>query len=175
MGIDYSPRDKGCDVKSLQAALRDALRQTPSVVFIGEIREDEDEKDWKHVIEFAGTGHLVVTTAHAGSLRETMEKIMREAGAKSAAERGYVAQRILAIVNIVTGKDGKRYPAFWRRTDSGVAAMRVPGLSSILPFTPPVGQENQIATLGRYAIAQRLYSGDAAAKEMARKLDMGGV
>src|SRR6185295_810970 len=66
---DYTPRQQKLDAGSLKEALHEALRQTPKVLFVGETREKED---WQELIHFAGTGHLVITTAHAGSLLDTM-------------------------------------------------------------------------------------------------------
>src|SRR5207249_2189827 len=95
-GIDYTSRQKGIDVHDLKCASEDALRQTPAVFYIGEVR---DASDWKEVLEFAGTGHLVVTTAHAGSLIEAMIKLLGAVDAKTPADRRRYAEKILAVVH----------------------------------------------------------------------------
>ena len=71
-GIDYTPRELNKDVDSLQMAVEAALRQTPEMFFVGEIRQPEN---WKALLRFASTGHLSVTTSHAGSLTEAMEQL----------------------------------------------------------------------------------------------------
>ena len=63
-GLDYTPRQAGDDVNSLKKFTEDALRQKPAVVFVGETR---NRKEWEVLLNFAAAGHLVVTTAHAGS------------------------------------------------------------------------------------------------------------
>ncbi len=95
-GVEYTPRQKGVDVGSLESAFNDALRQTPSVFYVGEVREDAD---WKELMRFAGTGHLIVATAHAGSLVEAMERVFRGMQAKTAADRGQIAARVLAVIH----------------------------------------------------------------------------
>jgi hypothetical protein len=150
--VDYTPRERRLDVGTLSEALRDALRQTPSVFYIGEIRE---EADWAPVIEFAGTGHLVVATAHGGSLTETIVKICRALHADTPAQRNFVANRILGVVHLRL-MDGlplgenektKQNKAFigsvWRRTVSGVHALTSGGFSSLLPANPKPGSEDK--------------------------------
>lgn len=159
-GIEYTPRQKGVDVGTLKDALEDALRQTPAVFYVGEVRAAED---WKELLSFAGTGHLVVATAHSASLVEAMERIFRGVGAKTATERGQIAQRILAVIHQRTvqpsrdatfaglPKDfGILLPAIWRRTPAGIAALISDGLASVLPHTPREGEDiNRVSSFGR--------------------------
>ncbi len=136
-GIDYTPREKGKDVHDLAGLFRDALRQTPAVVFVGEVRE---EADWKEVLEFAGTGHLVVTTAHAGSLLETMIKLFAAVKAKTPADRRRFAERIFGVVHMRSaGLVEKRtllLPALWRRSEAGLSNLVAVGLGAIVPDLP---------------------------------------
>src|SRR5258708_31400051 len=116
-GIDYTPRQKGIDAESLDEVLCDALRQKPSAVYVGETRDD---KDWVKLLGFGGTGHLVFTTFHAGSLVEAMHKILRAAGAETPEGRSEVAQRILALIHLrqeVIGGESVLLPALglWTR------------------------------------------------------------
>jgi Tfp pilus assembly pilus retraction ATPase PilT len=87
-GLDYTPRELGSkkDVRSLaQALLKDALRQTPSVVYVGELRE---EHHLETALNFARTGHLIVSTTHAGSLVEAMGRAFAAMKVKTAEDRG---------------------------------------------------------------------------------------
>jgi hypothetical protein len=131
--VDYTPRELGVDVKTVSDALRDALRQTPSAVFISEIREDIG---WRKLMEFAGTGHLVFTTAHAGSLAEAMGKVLKAVGAKTPADRAAVAERIHGLVHLrreVIGSSPALIPALWRHKGGGRHALVSDGLSAVTP------------------------------------------
>jgi hypothetical protein len=155
--VDYTPRQRAVDVKNLQEALRGALRQTPKVFFVGETR---DRKDWRALIDFASTGHIVVTTAHAGSLLEAVHKIFLATGAKTPAARGEVAGRLLAVVHLkrMEIKDcecGVLVPAVWRRVPRGLNALTAEGLASILPHSHSEA-ENPCSCLGRKYFIRKL-------------------
>ena len=66
-------RDVGVDTESWQAALRNALRQAPDVILIGEIR---DRETMEYAIQFAETGHLVLSTLHANSANQALDRII---------------------------------------------------------------------------------------------------
>ena len=68
-----SQRDVGIDTMSYGAALKNALRQQPDVILIGEIR---DRETMEHAISFAETGHLCVSTLHANNANQTIERIL---------------------------------------------------------------------------------------------------
>ena len=73
-----------------------ALRSKPDCLVLGEIREAEVAK---MAIRAAQTGHLVMSTLHAGSLADAMDSIIRLAdGSDSTSIRDQVAQRLRAIV-----------------------------------------------------------------------------
>jgi len=52
--------------------IRSLLRQDPDVILVGEIR---DEETARAAIHAASTGHLVLTTVHANSANEIMERM----------------------------------------------------------------------------------------------------
>jgi hypothetical protein len=138
-GADCTQRELSEDAKSLREVLLNALRQTPEVVFVGETRK---RGDWKLLLEFAGTGHLVITTTHAGSLVEAMGNILNETDSHTPAARSIVADRLLAVVHLKNAVENKTkipflIPAIWHRTPLGVKALMAEGLSSLLPNTPP--------------------------------------
>jgi twitching motility protein PilU len=66
-------RDVGLDTYSYGMALKNALRQRPDVIVIGEIR---DRETMEHAISFAETGHLCVATLHANNANQTLERIL---------------------------------------------------------------------------------------------------
>jgi twitching motility protein PilU len=68
-----SQREVGIDTLSYQNALREALREAPEVIMIGEAR---DAETMKAAINFADTGHLCMTTLHAVNSNQAMDRIM---------------------------------------------------------------------------------------------------
>ncbi len=68
-----SQRDVGIDTYSYGMALKNALRQTPDVILIGEIR---DREIMEHSIAFAETGHLCVSTLHSNNAVQALERIL---------------------------------------------------------------------------------------------------
>lgn len=68
-----SQREVGMDTNSFHLALRDALRQAPDVILIGEIR---DEETATAAVHFAETGHLVLSTLHSTNASQTLERLL---------------------------------------------------------------------------------------------------
>jgi twitching motility protein PilU len=66
-------REVGVDTHSWHHALKNTLRQAPDVILVGEIRDSET---MEHAIAFAETGHLCLSTLHANSASQTMERII---------------------------------------------------------------------------------------------------
>lgn len=68
-----SHREVGVDTHSWHNALKNTLRQSPDVILVGEIRDPET---MEHAISFAETGHLCLSTLHANSASQTIERII---------------------------------------------------------------------------------------------------
>ncbi len=68
-----SQREVGVDTDSFKAALKNTLRQAPTVILIGEIR---DEETMEHALNFAETGHLCLATLHSNNANQAMERVM---------------------------------------------------------------------------------------------------
>ena len=66
-------REVGIDTLSYKDALKNALRQAPDVILIGEIR---DAATMESAIEFAETGHLCVSTLHANNANQAIERVL---------------------------------------------------------------------------------------------------
>jgi twitching motility protein PilU len=66
-------REVGRDTASLKVALKNALRQAPDVILIGEIR---DQETMSAAISYALSGHLVVATLHANNSYHAMGRIL---------------------------------------------------------------------------------------------------
>lgn len=66
-------REVGVDTDSYEDALKNTLRQAPDLILIGEIRSRET---MDHAIAFAETGHLCVSTLHANSANQALDRII---------------------------------------------------------------------------------------------------
>jgi twitching motility protein PilU len=66
-------REVGTDTQSAQVALKNALRQAPDVIFIGEIR---DRETMSSAIAYAQTGHLCLATMHANNSYQALNRIL---------------------------------------------------------------------------------------------------
>lgn len=97
-------REVGTDTQSTQLALKNALRQAPDVILIGEIR---DRETMSAAIAYAQTGHLCLATLHANNSYQALNRILsfypievRQTmlGDLAAATKAIVSQRLLRTV-----------------------------------------------------------------------------
>ena len=97
-------REVGTDTQSTQLALKNALRQAPDVIMIGEIR---DRETMSSAIAYAQSGHLCVATLHANNSYNALNRILsfypvevRQTmlGDLAAATKAIVSQRLLRTV-----------------------------------------------------------------------------
>ncbi|WP_225785485.1 PilT/PilU family type 4a pilus ATPase [Xenophilus sp. Marseille-Q4582] len=104
-------REIGSDTESLGTALKNALRQAPDVIQIGEIR---DRETMTAAIAYAQSGHLVLATLHANNAYRALNRILSFypvevrptlLGDLAGALRAIVAQRLLRTPR------GSRMPA----------------------------------------------------------------
>ena len=66
-------REVGRDTQSLQVALKNALRQAPDCIVIGEIR---DRETMSSALSYALSGHLVVATMHGNNSYHALSRIL---------------------------------------------------------------------------------------------------
>jgi len=66
-------REIGTDTASLEVALKNALRQAPDVILIGEIR---DRETMSAAIAYAQAGHLCMATLHANNSYQALNRIV---------------------------------------------------------------------------------------------------
>jgi twitching motility protein PilU len=94
-------REIGPDTASLQIALKNALRQAPDVILIGEIR---DRETMSAAIAYAQSGHLCLATLHANNSYQALNRILSfypvevrptMLGDLAAALRSIISQRLL--------------------------------------------------------------------------------
>ncbi|HEY5610362.1 MAG TPA: PilT/PilU family type 4a pilus ATPase [Thermoanaerobaculia bacterium] len=68
-----SQREVGTDTPSFREALRNAMRQDPDVIMVGEMRDPETIQT---VLTAAETGHLVFSTLHTNNAAQTIDRIV---------------------------------------------------------------------------------------------------
>jgi twitching motility protein PilU len=94
-------REIGTDTQSLAVALKNALRQAPDVILIGEIR---DRETMSAAIAYAQSGHLCLATMHANNSYQALNRILsfypvevRQTmlGDLAAAMKAIVSQRLM--------------------------------------------------------------------------------
>ncbi|NCT66931.1 MAG: PilT/PilU family type 4a pilus ATPase [Rhodanobacteraceae bacterium] len=104
-------REVGLDTHSFHEALKNAMREAPDVILIGEIR---DATTMEAAITFSETGHLCLATLHSNNADQTIERILNffpESAHKNILMN--VALNLKAVISqrLVMGKDGRRLPA----------------------------------------------------------------
>jgi twitching motility protein PilU len=104
-------REVGIDTRSTELALKNALRQAPDVILIGEIR---DRETMSSAIAYAQSGHLCLATLHANNSYQALNRILgfypvevrpTMLGDLAAALKAIVSQRLLRTLT------GGRIPA----------------------------------------------------------------
>ncbi|WP_231693248.1 PilT/PilU family type 4a pilus ATPase [Ottowia caeni] len=104
-------REVGSDTASLGVALRNALRQAPDVIMIGEIR---DRETMAAAVAYAQSGHLCLATLHASNSYQALNRVLNFypvevrpslLGDLATALKSIVSQRLLRTI------DGGRTPA----------------------------------------------------------------
>ena len=68
----FNQREIGLDVPSFPLAIRSVLRQNPDIILIGEMR---DRETFETAIAAAETGHLVLSTMHAGTVSQSLTRL----------------------------------------------------------------------------------------------------
>lgn len=66
-------REIGSDAKSLQIALKNAMRQAPDCILIGEIR---DKETMSAALAYGQAGHLVLATLHANNAYHALNRVI---------------------------------------------------------------------------------------------------
>ncbi len=104
-------REVGTDTASFSSGMKAALRESPDVILMGEIR---DLDTMEFALKFANTGHLALSTLHANNAMTTMERILGfypKDGIEAQAKR--IAQNLRAIIcqRLVPGIEGGKVAA----------------------------------------------------------------
>ena len=104
-------REVGLDTHAFHNALKNAMREAPDVILIGEIL---DATTMEAAIAFAETGHLCLATLHSNNADQTIERILNffpESAHKNVLMN--LALNLKAVISqrLVVGTDGRRIPA----------------------------------------------------------------
>ena len=104
-------REIGSDTQSLQTALKNALRQAPDVILIGEIR---DRETMSAAIAYAQSGHLVLATLHGNNSYHALNRILSFYPVEVRPTMlGDLASALKAVISqrLVRTQSGTRVPA----------------------------------------------------------------
>lgn len=89
-------REIGVHASDYTTAVENALRSKPDIIVVGELLDNQTKKAALHA---ATTGHLVMTTAHAGSVVEAIESFIGEFEAREQPQvRSRLSQSLLAVI-----------------------------------------------------------------------------
>ncbi len=100
-----SQREVGVDTESYAVALKNALRQRPDVILVGEIR---DREVMEQALTASETGHLCLATIHTNNAYQAIERIVNLFPEESHAQirlnlgtnlRAIISQRLIRTVN----------------------------------------------------------------------------
>ena len=183
-------RELGIDVPSFSEALRRALRQSPDVILVGEMR---DLDSTQLAISAAETGHLVLSTVHTNSAQETVERVIDQFPPNQQQQvRTQLASTILAVLTqtLLPRADGAGLVAAYEiliannavrnlirenktfRIDSTIQTNRDKGMkllddSLIALHAQGIIDRNEVVTRCRYpdTVAERLREMDAPAQQ----------
>jgi twitching motility protein PilT len=143
-------REIGTHVASFAAGLRAALRESPDVVLLGEMR---DAETIALALTAAETGHLVLSTLHAGTAAGAIERIVHALpDAERAAVRSQLASalRFVLTQQLLPGTDGGRVPAVeLLAVNHAVAAQIRDGRTQLLATQIELGGDEGMITMNQ--------------------------
>jgi twitching motility protein PilU len=104
-------REIGLDTISYANALKNAMREAPDVIMIGEIR---DRETMQAAISYAETGHLCLSTLHSNNANQTLERILNffpeDARPQLLLDLSLNLQAVVSM-RLLRGVNGHRIPA----------------------------------------------------------------
>jgi twitching motility protein PilT len=98
----------GQDTPTFEHGLRQAMRQAPDVILVGELRDAETVR---MALRAADTGHQVLSTIHAANATQTIERLLAMVPeAEVALARQQLAASLVAVIGqrLAVTKDGGR-------------------------------------------------------------------
>ncbi len=140
-------REVGVDTETFDSALKNALRQAPDVILIGEIRSRET---MDFAVQFAETGHLCLATLHANSSNQALDRIINFFPEEKRSQLLMdLSLNLKAIISqrLIIKKDGKgRVPAVEVMINSPLIADLIlkgdiPGIKEIMGKSGEAGMQ----------------------------------
>lgn len=104
-------REVGIDTLAYESALLNAVRESPDVMMIGEIR---DHATMLQAMIYAETGHLLLATLHANNSYHTLNRIINlfpSDARNNLLHDLSISLKAVVSQRLVRGKNGKRVPA----------------------------------------------------------------
>lgn len=104
-------REIGIDTLNYENALKNAMREAPDVILIGEIR---DRNAMKHAISYAETGHLCISTLHANNANQALDRVINffpEDAKQQVLMDLSLNLRAIISLRLIPGIESRRVPA----------------------------------------------------------------
>ena len=104
-------REVGTDTQDFHSALKNAMREAPDVILIGEIL---DTRTMEAAISFSETGHLCLATLHSNNANQAIDRVLNffpEEAHKNVLMNLSLNLKAIVSQRLVRGVDGKRVPA----------------------------------------------------------------
>ncbi|MCU0667168.1 MAG: Flp pilus assembly complex ATPase component TadA [Patescibacteria group bacterium] len=159
-GVTQIPVDSRLDSTAFARSFRAVLRLDPDVVMVGEIRDNDTAKT---ALQSALTGHLVVSTYHAGSASAALTRLLgaiEENPLFTSAIRLVQAQRLLRRLDDTTKQpytpDTKELDWLRRVLDTMPESVQKPSLENLKLFKPLPTPLNPFGFKGLFAVRELL-------------------
>ena len=144
--------------------LRAVLRLDPDVVMVGEIRDMDTAKT---ALQASLTGHLVLSTFHAGSASAALTRLIDVIGENPlfvSAIRLIMAQRLVRKLDDTTKQPYVPEPAIIERLQAIIQTLppniQKPNLTNIQLYKPGKSEENPFGFKGQIALREQLVMTD---------------
>lgn len=162
----FTQREVGIDTPSFAEGLRRSLRQSPDVIFVGEIRDAETATTATQACE---TGHLVLATLHSSSCTDAIERLQLLFPVTSRdAVRRTLSGQLLGILcqRLLPGLGGGMVLAAEYFSNIGairkyIADGRLAELADAISRSDPKSAQNFVSSISRLVVAE-LISEDVA-------------
>jgi twitching motility protein PilT len=150
---EFEQREVGIDTASFADGIRNAMRQDPDVLFIGEIRDRESIFAALQAVE---TGHLVFSTLHADSVAQALARLREHFPANEQDNvSSLLARNLTAVINqrLLPAARGGRLPCLeLLKRDAGVEEAVQRNDLHLLTGIIEVSTEHGMHTFDQYLI-----------------------
>lgn len=159
-------REVGIDTHSFEHGLKNAMRQAPDVILIGEVR---DMEGMKHAMAYAETGHLCLATLHASNANQAIERVISffPQDAKAGLLLG-LSLNLVSIISqrLVPGTQTKRVAAMEVLINSPyisdlIQKQKLEEIKEIMANNTDIGMCTFDQSLFKLATAERISTEDA--------------